>query len=165
MLYTTLQSRSNQPSARSSTMSQPQSQPQPISSSSSCSPFSNPLAIIGSGLSGLTLSIALSTHSIPHHIYESASAFSEIGAGIALGPNASRALDMIDQRITAGVEKFITFNEGIEVVEERRRAFAFCRGGMRDGLVVFFFSLAYFWVSQLRRWMVWSERLHVYGRE
>jgi flavin-dependent dehydrogenase len=71
------------------------------------------IAIIGGGLAGLTLSIGLTRYGIPHKIYESASAFSEIGAGIALGPNSISALELIDPRIKEGLKKCITYNEGV----------------------------------------------------
>jgi salicylate hydroxylase len=57
------------------------------------------LAIIGGGLAGLTLSIGLSNHKIKHTIYESATRFEEIGAGISTGKNAIAALTLIDPRI------------------------------------------------------------------
>jgi hypothetical protein len=57
------------------------------------------LAIIGGGLAGLTLSIGLSKFGIKHTIYESASRFSDIGAGISTGKNAIAALALIDPRI------------------------------------------------------------------
>jgi salicylate hydroxylase len=72
------------------------------------------IAIVGGGLAGLTLSIGLARHGIPHKIYESASAFSEIGAGIALGPNSIAALELIDPRIKEGLRKCVTYNEGVD---------------------------------------------------
>jgi 2-polyprenyl-6-methoxyphenol hydroxylase-like FAD-dependent oxidoreductase len=71
------------------------------------------IAIIGGGLAGLTLSIGLTRYGISHKIYESASAFSEIGAGIALGPNSITALELIDPRIKEGLRKCVTYNEGV----------------------------------------------------
>lgn len=55
------------------------------------------VAIIGGGIGGLCLAIGLLSH--PHlsiKIYEAAPAFSEIGAGVACGANAARALSLID---------------------------------------------------------------------
>jgi 2-polyprenyl-6-methoxyphenol hydroxylase-like FAD-dependent oxidoreductase len=72
------------------------------------------IAIVGGGLAGLTLSIGLTRHGIPHKIYESASKFAEIGAGIALGPNSITALELIDPSIGEGLKKCITYNEGID---------------------------------------------------
>ena len=54
------------------------------------------VAIIGGGLCGLSLAIALTRQSISHTIYEAKSSFTEIGAGINIGPNALQAFDLID---------------------------------------------------------------------
>lgn len=56
------------------------------------------IAIIGAGIGGLAFAIGLSHRKIPFTIYESAPAFSTVGAGVGLGPNALRAMDLIDQR-------------------------------------------------------------------
>jgi salicylate hydroxylase len=51
------------------------------------------IAIIGAGIAGITLAIALSEHnpSLSLTIYESRPEFSEISAGVGFGPNALRA--------------------------------------------------------------------------
>lgn len=70
------------------------------------------VAIIGGGITGLTLTIALLTH-CPHVIvtlYESAAGFGEIGAGVGFQPNAVRIMDEIDPRITAAFRKCIAGN-------------------------------------------------------
>lgn len=69
------------------------------------------IAIIGGGLAGLTLSIGLTRHGIKHKIYEAAAEFSEIGAGIAMSPNAIGALTLIDQRIRNCYDRCATYNE------------------------------------------------------
>jgi salicylate hydroxylase len=54
------------------------------------------IAIIGAGIAGLTLAIALSNHpSINITIYEKATELKEIGASIALGPNGLRTLERL----------------------------------------------------------------------
>ncbi len=69
------------------------------------------IGIIGGGLAGLTLSIALTHHGIPHKIYEAAKAFSEIGAGICMGPNSVLALSLIDPRLRECFMRCATYNE------------------------------------------------------
>jgi salicylate hydroxylase len=72
------------------------------------------IAIVGGGLGGLTLSIGLARHGISHKIYESASKFAEIGAGIALGPNSITALELIDPRIKDALRRCVTYNQGVD---------------------------------------------------
>ena len=57
------------------------------------------LAVIGGGLAGLTLSIALTNFGVKHTVYEGANCFSDLGAGISTGKNAIAALTLIDPRI------------------------------------------------------------------
>ena len=54
------------------------------------------VAVIGGGIGGLTLAIGLYERGVPVHIFESASKFAEIGAGIAIGPNAQNALQRLN---------------------------------------------------------------------
>ncbi|OCL07998.1 salicylate 1-hydroxylase-like protein, partial [Glonium stellatum] len=57
------------------------------------------IAIIGGGIGGLSLLLGIlehcSSHIIRPHLYESAQAFSEIGAGIGIGPNAAAAMSIV----------------------------------------------------------------------
>ncbi|KAE8139736.1 hypothetical protein BDV38DRAFT_291018 [Aspergillus pseudotamarii] len=53
------------------------------------------VAIIGAGLSGLTLALALHRQSIPCTVYEARSAPLDIGGAIMLSPNALRILDIL----------------------------------------------------------------------
>lgn len=70
------------------------------------------IAIIGGGIAGLTLTIALLTHcpNFKVTLYESAAGFGEIGAGVGFQPNAVRVMDDIDPRITAAFRKCIKGN-------------------------------------------------------
>ncbi|KAF2633698.1 mannitol 1-phosphate dehydrogenase [Macroventuria anomochaeta] len=69
-----------------------------------------PIAIVGGGLGGLALAIGLLKYGIQVHIYESAEAFSEIGAGVAFGINSITALHLIDPKLLEGYKKHATFN-------------------------------------------------------
>ncbi|KAF1845985.1 FAD/NAD(P)-binding domain-containing protein [Cucurbitaria berberidis CBS 394.84] len=59
------------------------------------------IAIVGAGIGGLGFAIGLNHLNVPFTIYESAPQFSAVGAGVGLGPNALRAMDMIDKRFSA----------------------------------------------------------------
>ena len=52
-----------------------------------------PFLVIGGGIGGLTTALALSKKGHPVHVLEKAHEFGEIGAGIQIAPNGSRALD------------------------------------------------------------------------
>jgi salicylate hydroxylase len=68
-----------------------------------------PIAIVGGGLGGLALGIGLLSRGIKVHIYEASPAFSEIGAGVTFGTNATTALRLIDPRLLQGFMKHATF--------------------------------------------------------
>ena len=87
------------------------------------------IGIIGGGLAGLTLSIALTHHGVSHKIYEAAKAFSEIGAGIAMGPNSVLALSLIDPRLRECFMRCATYNER----EKDRRLYFGIRYGIAGG--------------------------------
>ncbi|KAL4937758.1 hypothetical protein BDV06DRAFT_215647 [Aspergillus oleicola] len=55
------------------------------------------IAIIGAGIGGLALAIGLQKLNVPVTVYESAPQFDAIGAGIGLGPNALRAMELMDE--------------------------------------------------------------------
>ena len=79
--------------------------------STSPSPKKFSVAIIGGGIGGLALAIGLSKYpSIDYHVYESAPSFGEIGAGVALGPNAQRALELIAPEAKKAFDKHATGN-------------------------------------------------------
>ena len=56
------------------------------------------------------MTIGLLHQNISCKIYESAPAFAEIGAGVSFGPNAIRAMALIDPEIESGYQKIATSN-------------------------------------------------------
>ena len=53
-------------------------------------------AIIGGGIAGLTMAIALEKQGIAYHLYEKAEALAPVGAGIWLAPNALQVLEWLN---------------------------------------------------------------------
>ena len=69
------------------------------------------VAIIGGGIGGLCTAIGLLKHRhIDVQLYEAAPSFGEIGAGVALGPNAQRALQLIGDKPLQAFKKHATQN-------------------------------------------------------
>jgi salicylate hydroxylase len=67
------------------------------------------LAIVGGGIGGLCLALGLRKHShVDVQIYEAAHKFSEIGAGIGVGRNAQRALELLGDDVYAAYKKQAT---------------------------------------------------------
>lgn len=69
------------------------------------------VAIVGGGIAGLTLAIALHHRNVPIKIYEQAHKFGEIGAGVSFSPNAVRAMKKCHTGIHEAFEKVCTRNE------------------------------------------------------
>lgn len=85
------------------------SSPQPSKNASN-------IAIVGGGIAGVLLTIALLKH-CPHFqltLYESASALGEIGAGVGFQPVMVRTMALIDPRIAVAFEKCIQGNEEMD---------------------------------------------------
>jgi salicylate hydroxylase len=73
------------------------------------------VAIVGGGIGGLCLAIGLQRLAhIDVAIYEAAPEFKEISAGIALGPNAQRALEKISPEAAQGFRDIATSNSSPE---------------------------------------------------
>lgn len=68
------------------------------------------LAIIGGGIAGITLAIALNRRCVPVKIYEQASAFGEIGAGVSFSPNAVQSMKLCDEGVYKAFQKVCTRN-------------------------------------------------------
>lgn len=75
------------------------------------SPQSIDYAIIGGGIGGLCLGLALVHRGIPVHIYEAAHHFGEIGAGVSFTPNAVQAMQLCHPAVRAAFEKVCTRNQ------------------------------------------------------
>ena len=58
--------------------------------------YSNFIAIIGAGISGLALGILLQKNKIPCVIFEKADKVSEQGAGISISPNGLAVLNKLE---------------------------------------------------------------------
>jgi 3-hydroxybenzoate 6-monooxygenase len=58
----------------------------------------SPVLIAGGGIAGLATAHALARKGLPVHVFEQASEFREVGAGIQLGPNIFRALERLGLR-------------------------------------------------------------------
>ncbi|KPM45263.1 hypothetical protein AK830_g1246 [Neonectria ditissima] len=67
-------------------------------------------AIIGGGIAGLTLAIALHHCGVSVKIYEQASRFGEIGAGVSFTPNAVQAMKLCHTGVHEAFEKVCTRN-------------------------------------------------------
>ncbi|SPJ72163.1 related to salicylate 1-monooxygenase [Fusarium torulosum] len=91
------------------------------------------IAIVGGGISGLCLAIGLLRHpQFELSIFESSPAFIEIGAGLALGPNAQRALGLLSPAVEQAFWNLATGNTSPEF---SKRWFNFrysSRGGQED---------------------------------
>jgi salicylate hydroxylase len=68
------------------------------------------IAIVGGGITGVTLGLGLLRRNINFKIYERARGFREIGAGIGFTPNAERAMKALDPRIHDAFRKVATPN-------------------------------------------------------
>ena len=85
------------------------------------------IAVIGGGIGGLTAARALLRRGFEVHVYESSPELREIGAGVALGPNAMkvlRSLGLEDQvRAVAGRSEWALTRNGKTTVRWRWRDF------------------------------------------
>ncbi|KAH8203754.1 hypothetical protein TruAng_002047 [Truncatella angustata] len=68
------------------------------------------VAIVGAGIGGLALTQGLRRHDVPFTLYEAAPSFSTVGAGVGLGPNAIRAMEMIQPGFTELYESISSGN-------------------------------------------------------
>lgn len=69
------------------------------------------IAVVGGGIGGVTLTLALLKQRIPVTLYEAAPQFGEIGAGVSIGPNTQCAMRLISPHIYEGLERVATHNQ------------------------------------------------------
>jgi salicylate hydroxylase len=81
------------------------------------------IAIIGAGIGGIALAIGLLKQGVRCTIYEAAPRFDAVGAGIGLGPNALKAMELMDEKfaklydeIKVGNTSPSRFHEQIEIL-------------------------------------------------
>ncbi|GAQ46664.1 hypothetical protein AtubIFM55763_006010 [Aspergillus tubingensis] len=81
------------------------------------------IAIIGGGIAGVTLLLALLKHTsrqnVVPHLYEATPEFSEIGAGIAFGSNSIRAMELIDTELAAAYNRHATFQPDTGALDKK----------------------------------------------
>ncbi|PYH94344.1 salicylate hydroxylase [Aspergillus ellipticus CBS 707.79] len=63
------------------------------------------VAIVGAGIVGLALAMGLHKKGVPFTVYEAASGYSTVGAGIGFGPNGDLALSMIEEGFLSHYER------------------------------------------------------------
>ncbi|CAG8960503.1 hypothetical protein HYFRA_00008223 [Hymenoscyphus fraxineus] len=91
------------------------------------------IAIIGGGIGGVILGIALAKFQhITFTIYESRAAFGEIGAGIGFGANSHLAMSLISPAIWEGYKSRATYNGWVEK-QDTWFDFSFGEKGENDG--------------------------------
>jgi salicylate hydroxylase len=80
-------------------------------------PFS--VAIIGAGIGGLALAIGLVKQNVKCTVYEAAAKFDAVGAGIGLGPNALRAMELMDAKFAQRYDEVKVGNKSPERQHEQ----------------------------------------------
>lgn len=82
------------------------------------------LAIIGGGIGGLSLLLGILQHTSPRiirpHLFESAAAFSEIGAGVGFGPNSVAAMHVISPQLWESYDRIAADSEMVLIDGEMR---------------------------------------------
>ena len=71
-----------------------------------------PVLVVGGGIGGLATALALARKGIPVQVLEQAPEFTEIGAGIQLGPNVFRMFEVLG--LTEQMFHWAAFPEGLE---------------------------------------------------
>jgi salicylate hydroxylase len=71
-----------------------------------------PVLVVGGGIGGLSTALALARKGVPVQVLEQAPEFTEIGAGIQLGPNVFRMFEVLG--LTEQMFHWCAFPEGLE---------------------------------------------------
>ena len=71
------------------------------------------IAIVGGGIGGVVLALSLLHRDIRFTLYESAKGFEEIGAGVSLGPNSVRGLELISPELLAALRRHASFDPDV----------------------------------------------------
>ncbi|RFU30149.1 hypothetical protein B7463_g6187, partial [Scytalidium lignicola] len=94
------------------------------------------IAIVGGGIGGLCLAIGLLRHNVPVHIYEAAPQFSEIGAGVSIGPSGCMSLNLLDPRLFKSFNKLATKHTDSPGWEDKKLVWMQYRYGRDEELLV-----------------------------
>ena len=74
-----------------------------------------PALIVGGGIAGLTLALALARRGLPSRLFERAPALEATGAGVQLSPNAGRILEALG--LGPALDAVATRPEGVSIVD------------------------------------------------
>jgi salicylate hydroxylase len=77
------------------------------------------VVIIGAGIGGLALAIGLLKQNVKCIVYEAAPKFDAVGAGIGLGPNALRAMELMDPTFASMYNQVKVGNTSPERIHEQ----------------------------------------------
>ncbi|MAD81670.1 MAG: hypothetical protein CL912_01800 [Deltaproteobacteria bacterium] len=92
------------------------------------------IAIIGAGIGGIALAIGLLKQDVECTIYEAATKFDAVGAGIGLGPNALKAMELMDEKFAKLYDEIKVGNTSPERVHEQIEILGAEEGfGITDG--------------------------------
>src|SRR5207302_9168437 len=78
-------------------------------------PKKSPVLIVGGGIGGLAVALALAQKGLRVQLIEQAAEFKEIGAGIQLGPNVFRMFEVLG--LTEAVSRFAVFPENLIMLD------------------------------------------------
>jgi len=78
-------------------------------------PGQSPVLIVGGGIGGRAAALALSQKGVRVQLIEQAGEFKEVGAGIQLGPNVFRMLEVLG--LTEAVSRFAVFPENLIMLD------------------------------------------------